>query len=178
MPFQRGWGVARGLLRRTAVTAQIRQESQAFVRDARRRALGLLAVAAVAAGWLVLATSPLARGFGTTALAAAGVLSAVSLVQWWRGTRFAAEVIAALESGASVTGLRERLVRSAAWLRRMQNAGLVLGIAVIISAIRKDTELASGAAFGIVTMLIVEQFLDHSAEERAQRFDKLLGSAR
>ncbi len=160
------------------MSAQIRQETQAFVRDAGRRTLGLAAAAGIAALWLALGASPMARGFGTTALAAAGALAVVSFVQWRRGTRFVADVIAALDSGASVAALRERLARSIAWLRRMQTAGLVLGIAVIISAVRRDTELASGAAFGVVSLLVVEQLLDHGAEERAQRFGKLLESAR
>ena len=52
-----------------------------------------------------------------------------------------------------------------------------LSIAVIVSAVRKDTELASGIAFGLVSLLVVEQVLDHAAEERAERFGKLLESA-
>lgn len=160
------------------MSAQIRQETQTFVRESRRRALGLLAVAGLVAGWLALAASPLARGFGMTALAAAGALAAVSLVQWWRGTRFVSDVIAALDGGQPVTGLRERLARSVAWLRRAQTAGLVMGVAVIVQAVRKDTEFGSGAAFGLVSLLVLEQVLDHAAEERAERFDKLLESAR
>ncbi|MBL9016719.1 MAG: hypothetical protein JNL83_21205 [Myxococcales bacterium] len=160
------------------MSAQIRQESQAFVRDARRRTIGLAAATGVAAVWLALAASPMAQGFGTTALVAAGALAAVSLVQWWRGARFTTQVIAALERGEPVAEFRVKLARSVAWLHRVQNAALVLGIAVIVSAVRTDTELASGAAFGVISLLIVEQLLDHAAVERAERFDRLLASAR
>lgn len=160
------------------MTAQIRQETETFVREARRRALGLSAGAALAAAVLALATSPLAYGFGVTALAAASALAMVAFVQWWRGARFAREVLGAIETRQPTHGLRARLARSVAWLRNIQNAGLVLGVAVIISAVRRDTELSSGAAFGIVSMLVIEQFLDHAAAERAERFGKLLETTR
>lgn len=160
------------------MTAQIRQETDAFVRDARRRALGLVAAAGLAAVWLGLAASPLARGFGLATLSAAGALSAVAMFQWWRGTRFVAEVTAALDAGGAVAELRGRLARSIAWLRRVQNAALVTGIAVIVQAVRKDTEFGSGVAFGLVSMIVLEQVLDNAAVERAERFDKLLESAR
>ena len=160
------------------MTAQLRQETAAFVRQTRRYALTFLVALALSAGWLAIADTPLMRGFGVTALGASVLLSAAGLLHWWRGTRFAADVTAALETGRPIDGLRGRIARSIGWLRRAQNAGLVLGTTVVIAAARNDGEYAAGAAFGIVTLLVAEQVLDHAAEQRAERFQKLLGSAR
>lgn len=159
------------------MSAQIRQETELFVREARRRALGLVAVLGGAVAWLALAASPMARGFGLAATSATGALLLAALVQWWRGTRLRTDVTAALAEGRAVDDLRARLARSIAWLRRVQNAALVFGVIVIVSAVRKDTELDSGVAFGLVAAIVLEQILDHAAVQRAERFDKLLEAA-